>query len=118
MVLCNAANVSSLSISAWLPVEAIRGQTASLAPSKTSLQLRSVIAFGGYLTPVLDGAHFLGAHYRHDDLETEPRSEDTTSMLDRCVALLPELELQTAPTSAERVCFRTSTVDRLPYIGP
>jgi tRNA 5-methylaminomethyl-2-thiouridine biosynthesis bifunctional protein len=76
-----------------------------------------VVSYGGYITPDVAGAHFLGAHYSHGDDELTPRSSDTEEMLRLNAQWLPTLSLINGETTGTRVCFRTSTIDRLPYIG-
>lgn len=117
VVLCAAHETSALQLTSWLPLEAIRGQTTSVRSNGSSSGLRTVVSYGGYITPQVAGLHFLGAHYSHDDNEIAPRSSDTDEML-RCNShWLPALSLGDAETNNPRVCFRTSTIDRLPYIG-
>ncbi|MFN5063523.1 MAG: FAD-dependent 5-carboxymethylaminomethyl-2-thiouridine(34) oxidoreductase MnmC [Pseudomonadota bacterium] len=117
VVLCGAYEAATLPLSAWLPLEAIRGQTACLSENSTLATLRCVLAYGGYLTPGVGGIHLIGAHYSHGDDETSPRATDTETMINDCNDWLPELLLTRHQVTAERVCFRTSTLDRLPYIG-
>jgi tRNA 5-methylaminomethyl-2-thiouridine biosynthesis bifunctional protein len=61
--------------------------------------------------------HFVGAHYSHKDDELTPRTADTTEIMSNNSEWLPTLSLRNAETRNPRVCFRTSTIDRLPYIG-
>lgn len=117
VVVCTAFEASTLELTSWLPLEAIRGQTICISATENSSQLRSVLSYGGYLTPAVDGYHFLGAHYSHDDHESMPRDSDTETMLRQCRELFPELALSHRGSAHARVCYRTSTVDRLPYIG-
>jgi tRNA 5-methylaminomethyl-2-thiouridine biosynthesis bifunctional protein len=117
IVICAAYEASQLSPCAWLPLEPIRGQTVLISPTTASLPLRCVLAFGGYLTPAIDGLHFLGAHYRHSDTNEEPSAHDTDDIIERCNSWLPTVKFSPTHTTYPRVCFRTSTIDRLPYIG-
>jgi tRNA 5-methylaminomethyl-2-thiouridine biosynthesis bifunctional protein len=117
VVLCNAYEAAALEVSSWLPLEAIRGQTVSVLSTPLSSRLRTVVTFGGYLTPAVDGLHFLGAHYRHNDPNPDPSSTDTSDILNRCEQWLPDMQRTLAATRDARVCFRTSTIDRLPYVG-
>jgi tRNA 5-methylaminomethyl-2-thiouridine biosynthesis bifunctional protein len=117
VVLCAAHETSALQLPSWLPLEAIRGQTTSVRSNGSSSGLRTVVSYGGYITPQVAGLHFLGAHYSHDDNELAPRSSDTDEMLRLNSHWLPALSLADAETAGPRVCFRTSTIDRLPYIG-
>jgi tRNA 5-methylaminomethyl-2-thiouridine biosynthesis bifunctional protein len=115
VALCGAHEISRLPTSSWVPLEPIRGQTALTLPSATSGNLKSVISYDGYITPASDGAHFVGAHYRHDDLSEEANSGDTEEVLSRLYRALPSIRSLTVASA--RVCFRASTHDRLPYIG-
>jgi tRNA 5-methylaminomethyl-2-thiouridine biosynthesis bifunctional protein len=117
IVVCTAFEASQFKLTSWLPLEAIRGQTICIATTETSSGLRTVLSYGGYLAPAFDGYHFLGAHYSHDDYESSPRDTDTESMLHQCGELLPALSFSSRNAAHARVCFRTSTIDRLPYIG-
>lgn len=115
VVLCGAYEVTRLTQTSWIPLEAIRGQTARSPATSLSAQLSTIISFGGYITPADDGSHFIGAHYRHDDMNETPTESDTIEVLSRLYAALPSVS-GFVPTSS-RVCFRASTHDRLPYIG-
>ncbi len=115
VVLCGAYEVTSLSISSWVPLEAIRGQTAQARASSESSKLRTVISYDGYITPEREHQHFVGAHYRHDDYDPEPKESDTAAVMARLHRALPAMNNVQAMSS--RVCFRASTHDRMPYIG-
>lgn len=115
VVLCGAHEITKLAISAWVPLEAIRGQTVQAQSSLASAPLRTVISYDGYITPEYDGVHFIGAHYRHNDMSEEPDQGDTSEILSRLYRTLPSIS-NLAVTSS-RVCFRASTHDRMPYIG-
>jgi tRNA 5-methylaminomethyl-2-thiouridine biosynthesis bifunctional protein len=117
VVICAAHEASQLSQSSWLPLEPVRGQTVSIQATTGSAPLRCVLAFGGYLTPSIEGSHFLGAHYRHSDSNETASTDDTNEIMAKCARWLPKTNFSTAHTVAPRVCFRTSTIDRLPYIG-
>jgi tRNA 5-methylaminomethyl-2-thiouridine biosynthesis bifunctional protein len=118
VVVCSAYEAATLEPTAWLPLEPIRGQTTIVQETPLSRGLQTLVCFDGYLTPSESGEHLLGAHYRHHDPNEEPSLEDTCEVLERCRRWLPHLEFSTPAPSAARVCFRTSTIDRLPYIGP
>ena len=117
VIVCGAYESSALTPLSWLPLEPVRGQTVSVKSSPTSRALRTIICFDGYLTPEHAGAHLLGAQYRHNDLRLTPSEEDSSEMLLRCQRWLPELQFTPTSIESPRVCFRTSTTDRLPYIG-
>ncbi len=115
VVLCGAHDIQKLSLTSWIPLEAIRGQTTQTTPTPASARLRTVISYDGYITPQQEGLHFIGAHYRHDDFDAEPKDLDTQEILARLYRTLPDIsDLKVADS---RVCFRASTYDRMPYIG-
>jgi tRNA 5-methylaminomethyl-2-thiouridine biosynthesis bifunctional protein len=120
VVICSAFEAASLEVCSWLPLEPIRGQTVIVKSSAASENLRTLLCFDGYITPAQGGEHLVGAIYRHGDLSSEVSDEDSLTIIKRLHRALPQL----APDSSEgkslisaRACFRTSTFDRLPYIG-
>lgn len=116
IVLCGAYETSSLPLTSWLPLEAIRGQTETIPTNSSLSSLRTALCYGGYLTPSSDDIHMLGALYRHNDTSEDPLATDTEAIFNDAQAILPSLNL--SPHGAiPRVCFRTSTPDRIPYIG-
>jgi tRNA 5-methylaminomethyl-2-thiouridine biosynthesis bifunctional protein len=118
VVVCSAYEAATLEQTAWLPLEPIRGQTTIVQETAASRALQTLVCFDGYLTPSESKEHLLGAHYRHHDNREEVSLEDTHEILERCRRWLPELSFAPPAPPAARVCFRTSTIDRLPYIGP
>ena len=115
VILCGAHEITSFQQTSWIPLEAIRGQTAQASASSQSQTLRTVISYDGYITPTYDGVHFIGAHYRHNDMNETPTNQDTTEILSRLYRTFPSIsDLQ---VTSSRVCFRASTHDRMPYIG-
>jgi tRNA 5-methylaminomethyl-2-thiouridine biosynthesis bifunctional protein len=117
VVVCSAFEAHQLATTSWLPLEAIRGQTAAIRSSAASQNLRTIVCFDGYLTPADNQEHMLGAHYRHNDMCNTPSESDTDDMVHRVTRWLPDLHIQRKDTTSARVCFRTSTFDRLPYVG-
>ena len=115
VVLCGAYEIQSLPVAEWVPLEAIRGQTAQAIANNSSLKLRTIISYDGYVTPSEESQHFVGAHYRHNDFNPEPDDTDTQEIMSRLYRALPSISGLSVRSS--RVCFRTSTFDRLPYIG-
>jgi tRNA 5-methylaminomethyl-2-thiouridine biosynthesis bifunctional protein len=117
VVICGAYESAHLPIASWLPLEPIRGQTIIVSESEHSPKLKTLLCFGGYLTPAVHGEHIIGAHYRHEDTEEAPRAADTAEILATCQRWVPSLPWGAESVRSARVCFRTSTIDRLPYIG-
>ena len=100
-----------------LATEAVRGETISLSQSFESAKLKCAVSFNGYITPAVDGAHLVGAHYSHNSYELSPTESAKSEILTNLVRVFPKLDhLKSAP-SKSWVGFRTSTHDRLPYVG-
>ena len=116
VVLSGAYETNSLQQSSWMPLEAIRGQTELLPTTEPLSDLQTALCYGGYITPAHQGYHMIGALYRHHDLSLSPLETDTQSILSEASSTFPSLRL-TASNTRSRVCFRTSTPDRIPYIG-
>ncbi len=114
-ILCGAHEITSFPQTSWVPLEAIRGQTALATSSPVSQTIRTVISYDGYITPSHEGVHFIGAHYRHNDMNETPTDEDTTEVLSRLYRTFPFIS--DLRVTSSRVCFRASTHDRMPYIG-
>jgi tRNA 5-methylaminomethyl-2-thiouridine biosynthesis bifunctional protein len=120
VVICSAFEASSLELCSWLPLEPIRGQTVILKSSQASEKLRTLLCFDGYITPAQGGEHLIGAIYRHGDFSHEVSQEDSITIIKRLHRALPQLALgalEEGSLISARACFRTSTFDRLPYIG-
>lgn len=115
VILCGAHEASTFEVSRWLPLEAVRGQTVHIQASHDSHSLRTVISYDGYVTPQVEGHHFVGANYRHNDMNDSPCENDSTEIITRLLRSLPTLGA--SHVTASRVCFRASTHDRIPYIG-
>ncbi len=117
VVICGAYESRALPCAAMLPLEPVRGQTLLVEQTEESARLKTLICFDGYVTPASKGQHLVGTHYRHNDPSSEPIVQDSEDILERCRNWAPALFSADAAPSSTRVCFRTSTVDRLPYVG-
>ena len=116
VILASGAQAAGLHQSQHLPVTAMRGQVSHL-PAGTLPTLAHAICGEGYLTPVHQGFHCLGASYsssKDDDLKTTDHIEN----LQRLQHILPDCGHTFQPDKLSgRVSFRATTPDRLPLIG-
>ncbi len=113
-VVANAWKASQFEQTAWLPLEAVRGQCLSV---KSRDSLKVIVCHEGYITPADQGESFIGASYAHDDFEEDARRIESEEMLDKLQALGLATEVNLSKITCERVGFRTSTYDRAPYVG-
>lgn len=105
-----------------LPLRAVRGQLSFLAATPVTRELRSVVHYGGYVTPAIDGVHGVGATFQPGETEVEPRTEDDESNLAALCELLPQFGARPESCSGAqplgRAAIRAVTADHLPLVGP
>jgi tRNA 5-methylaminomethyl-2-thiouridine biosynthesis bifunctional protein len=88
-------------------------------PPDSGRNLGIVVSGNGYVAPLPEGGHAIGASYQHDDPDTAVREDDHRANLARAESLLPGF---TAGLDAARLSgwtgFRATVPDRLPIFGP
>lgn len=115
VVVANAYDAAQFSQTKFLPLEAVRGQLLFAEPSDLSRQLQIPICYDGYIFPVYQGSHLIGASYAHRDFSPEISEKKNNDMLTR-LTKRTGFSLK-ASSQPGRVSFRASTFDRLPYVG-
>jgi tRNA 5-methylaminomethyl-2-thiouridine biosynthesis bifunctional protein len=118
LILANAHEAARLFSTHTLPMRRIRGQITYL-PERYVTPISYVLCYGGYLTPAIDGVHYLGATFDHgrEDLtvDTAGHVENLLTLHQRFPALLKEMPQ--AETLQGRAAFRTVSGDRMPIVG-
>ena len=124
VVLAGAADIRRFESCASLPLKRIRGQITRLPATAGSRALRTVVCAEGYVAPVRENEHTLGASFdfHSDDLTpTAAEHQGNLALLDEISADLAE-RLGTAGMSPEllqgRAAFRCTSPDYLPIVGP
>lgn len=112
IILANGAGVKNF---CDVPVESVRGQVSSLAPSAASSAMRANICYGGYITPVAGGAHMCGATFQ--PWGTSPGIEDAdharnVGNLAKAVPSLGDMRVIDGWAG-----FRAAAKDRFPLVG-
>ena len=88
-----------------------------LPPSATRT-LDMIVSGSGYVAPLPDGGHVVGATYGHDDTGEDVRAADHRENLARAGKMLPGFVDDVDPaTLTGMVGFRATVPDRLPIIG-
>ncbi len=124
VVLCNAADVRQFAAAAHLPLKSIRGQISRLPATPASRALRTVLCAEGYVAPVRQDEHTLGASFNFQRQDLLPSTEEHAGNLQLLQDISPALatSLQASaldPTSLQgRVGLRATTPDYLPLVGP
>jgi tRNA 5-methylaminomethyl-2-thiouridine biosynthesis bifunctional protein len=117
-VLCTALPAAGMDA---LPLRRIRGQVSEVHATPVSRTWTRAECHEGYLTPVIDGLHCVGASFdlHHDD--PAPRAADDAANLDQLRNFLPErwreLGGSAAGVASRRVGFRIQARDYLPLVG-
>jgi tRNA 5-methylaminomethyl-2-thiouridine biosynthesis bifunctional protein len=124
VILANALGAANLPLAAWLPLKARRGQITLAPPTSSSARLRTVLAYGGYMTPAHSGVHCIGATFDWVDAEAfdvdPPVAEaDHARNLADLARVLPEMMAGSdASLLTGRAALRCTTLDHLPVVGP
>jgi tRNA 5-methylaminomethyl-2-thiouridine biosynthesis bifunctional protein len=116
VILASGARAGMLEQTAGLPMSRVRGQVSHIAAGMLP-GLSHPLCREGYLTPVVDGVHCLGASYAYDEVEAL-RVEEHAGNLLRLAHMLPGAARGLDPAELSgRVGFRAATPDRLPLVG-
>ncbi|MBY0508795.1 MAG: bifunctional tRNA (5-methylaminomethyl-2-thiouridine)(34)-methyltransferase MnmD/FAD-dependent 5-carboxymethylaminomethyl-2-thiouridine(34) oxidoreductase MnmC [Rhodospirillaceae bacterium] len=124
VILANGFGATTLPQTQWISLQVRRGQITLAPPTPSSAALRSVLTYGGYITPAHNGVHSIGATFdwvNTDTLDQKPsvHEEDHARNLAELARALPHL----APggdvsTLSGRAGLRCTTLDHLPLAGP
>lgn len=100
-----------------LPVETVRGQLSFMKPSAISQSLKTNLCYGGYMSPVVEGRHVVGATFQkwldHCDLLAEDHDLNRRNLEKAVPHFQDGLEIE-----GGRASLRTASKDRFPVIGP
>jgi tRNA 5-methylaminomethyl-2-thiouridine biosynthesis bifunctional protein len=121
VVLANA--LGALPLASWLPLEARRGQLTFAPSTEHSAALRSVLVYGGYVTPAHRGFHSVGATFEVTDPEAadlalDVRDADHAHNFAALEEVAPGLMAGVALNSLSgRAGVRCTSPDHLPVVG-
>jgi tRNA 5-methylaminomethyl-2-thiouridine biosynthesis bifunctional protein len=114
VVFANAFECRALAPTAHLPLEAVRGTIASGSESVALGGLKCVLCHSGYIIPTGGNSLVFGTTYRHGVTHYEEDPGEVAELQSSLQRWVPNA----APTfSTVRICYRTSTRDRLPLVG-
>ncbi|MEI2263669.1 bifunctional tRNA (5-methylaminomethyl-2-thiouridine)(34)-methyltransferase MnmD/FAD-dependent 5-carboxymethylaminomethyl-2-thiouridine(34) oxidoreductase MnmC [Erwinia sp. CGal63] len=123
VVLATGHQLTAFAQSEKLPAYAVSGQVSHIPTAPKLGQLKQVLCYDGYLTPVnpRNQHHCIGASYHRADSSTHYREADQQENRERLIRCLPEAdwpqEVDVSAGSA-RNGVRCATRDHLPMIGP
>ena len=118
VVLANALGACGFAQTSWLPLGARRGQVTFAPPTTQSASLRSVLSYGGSMTPIVHGVHSIGATFETAD-STDVRTADHVENLSALESAIPGLMAGVdVNTLTGRAAVRCASPDHLPIVGP
>jgi tRNA 5-methylaminomethyl-2-thiouridine biosynthesis bifunctional protein len=122
VILANGLDAAALPDARWLPVSPRRGQLTFATPTAASSQLRCVVSYGGYVTPMVRGRHTIGATFDWTDDPASPQHVTPTDHARNRADLethLPGFMAGSDPAGdTGRAAVRCVTADHLPIAGP
>jgi tRNA 5-methylaminomethyl-2-thiouridine biosynthesis bifunctional protein len=117
LIVANAADARRLLPDARLILTAVRGQV-TYVPSSPQRRLDVIVSGSGYVAPLPDGGHCIGASYQHDDFDASVRPADHVENFRRAESMLPGFTTGLDPaTLGGWTGFRATVTDRLPIFG-
>lgn len=124
VILANACGAAAFPLTAWLPLKTRRGQVTFAPPTAISAPLRAVLAYGGYMTPIHEGKHCIGATFDWVEpaaLDIDPAvagSDHARNLADLARVLPAMMQGSNASLLTGRAGLRCTTLDHLPLVGP
>lgn len=123
VIIANANDTQKFSMTSHIKTQAVRGQISQLAATELSLNLKKVVCSDGYLSPIVNNEHCLGATFSTATGGLDV--VDLTVSLDDHLRNLESLKTISEPLhkslhkniSNGRVSYRCSTSDYFPLVG-
>ncbi|CNI06579.1 bifunctional tRNA (5-methylaminomethyl-2-thiouridine)(34)-methyltransferase MnmC2/FAD-dependent 5-carboxymethylaminomethyl-2-thiouridine(34) oxidoreductase MnmC1 [Yersinia pekkanenii] len=122
VILATGHRLSEWEQTRHLPLSAVRGQVSHIPTTPVLSQLRQVLCYDGYLTPVnpTNQHHCIGASYQRGDVATDFRADEQQENRDRLLRCLPQVSwpLQVDISDNQARCgVRCALRDHLPMVG-
>ncbi|MFO1392026.1 MAG: bifunctional tRNA (5-methylaminomethyl-2-thiouridine)(34)-methyltransferase MnmD/FAD-dependent 5-carboxymethylaminomethyl-2-thiouridine(34) oxidoreductase MnmC [Agitococcus sp.] len=120
VIIANALAAQQLVVSEHLPLTAVRGQIGQFNSPPALSKLKSVLCYGGYLTPAYaQGQHCIGASFVPKSTNTDVTMDDHLHNHQLIQQYLPELatQLPSIDTWQGRAALRAQANDYLPLVG-
>ncbi|MGP1718148.1 MAG: bifunctional tRNA (5-methylaminomethyl-2-thiouridine)(34)-methyltransferase MnmD/FAD-dependent 5-carboxymethylaminomethyl-2-thiouridine(34) oxidoreductase MnmC [Methylophilus sp.] len=119
VIVANAADAATLLPDSGMWLNPVRGQMGMIATQAALEPLKTILCGDGYLTPLHQGMHAMGATFAAGDADTSLREEDNQSNLNMISSLSPQFDQAgSAEVTFARASSRCGSPDYLPYVGP
>lgn len=122
VILANGHQLPNLPFTAALPVVAVRGQVSHIPTAPALGQLKQVLCYEGYLTPLnpRNQQHCIGASYQRGDTASDYRETEQQENRARLLRCLPEQSWTQQVDVSDRQArcgVRCASRDHLPMVG-
>lgn len=118
VILACAKDIMQFEQSSHCVMQAVRGQVTLVPSTPTSEQLKTVVCSEGYITPMHQQMHCLGATFSTDDPTLDVREADHLHNLDILHEISPVLYDSLKHQALKgRVALRSTTKDYFPLLG-
>ncbi|AWH87851.1 bifunctional tRNA (5-methylaminomethyl-2-thiouridine)(34)-methyltransferase MnmD/FAD-dependent 5-carboxymethylaminomethyl-2-thiouridine(34) oxidoreductase MnmC [Limnobaculum parvum] len=122
VILANGYQVTEFDQTNQLPLTPVRGQVTQVPTSSELSQLKQVLCYDGYMTPVDANHqyHCIGASYERGDSQTDYRQAEQQENHQRLLNCLPEIDWPRHIDISDglaRCSVRSAIRDHLPMMG-
>lgn len=100
----------------WIPIEKIKGELGIIKTPKGLTN--QVMCYDGYVVPLPHNKSLIGATYEHNAHDETPSYTTSNDLYKRLQNYQDLPDLKEEDYESGRVCFRTTSPDRLPIVGP
>lgn len=125
VVIACGQHSQQFALTQWLPLKSLRGQTSQIPATDQTRALKIALCQRGYITPMLNNSHEIGATYSTTEKNHALKATDQHENIANLCAMLvnggkviAESGTQTASALTGRVGFRCVAPDYLPIVGP
>lgn len=121
LIIANGAGINNLSVNrvamkTVFPIEIVRGQVAVFDENIKSKSLQKTVNADVYVTPSIQGKHYVGATYSKDRMNCVVDKIDNDKLFDLLDNVYPDMFKQEDYVNAW-VGFRTMSEDRVAIVG-
>lgn len=99
------------------PLDTARGQISAFATNSMTAFPATVICGRGHVMPVYHNQLHVGASFKPNANDAQPRAEEDQANLDMLAEITPALAQQIGSPTTSRVAFRCTGHNRMPYAG-
>jgi len=118
VVICGGADSIHINAMKKLPLTSVRGQITSMRTNQEVGKLSTVICHKGYLTPVHNNIHCIGATFDKNSFDITANTKDdeyNLAMLHKCLPDLTQWSISDVASAKARL--RCMTPDHMPMVG-